>query len=316
VVSESEGNPRGIQSDPRIIQKPSIIICSLGRTGTKFFYTLFSKILPESSAFHEPDVFNFVQYRRNRERVREVRQQLKESGVSNLVIRKALGRWSLISISDARFCGRIDYSESLRRLVDQRKHFVHSQKGEIFVESNVGYYGLIDVLNQAFQSHRVVYLIRDGRSWVRSQLNWGEMYGKGGIRHLLAHNWPGAEDLKKDEYHFNWRAMSQFEKLCWAWLRLNQYALRTIQENPNAKLFYFEDIFESKNKGRNLAKIVKFATGVANNTDIDSVNLETWLERPIHQSRPKFPPWNDWTNEQKMKFWRICGEFMNRLGYA
>jgi hypothetical protein len=80
-----------------LITKPTIIITSLGRTGTKFFQLLFEEIVPDSTSLHEPDYLNFGQYRGWGERIRQVVRQLRESGVSNLVVRKSLGKWSLIS---------------------------------------------------------------------------------------------------------------------------------------------------------------------------------------------------------------------------
>ena len=59
-------------------------------------------------------------------------------------------------------------------------------------------------------------------------------------------------------YKNKWKYMSQFEKLCWGWTEINNYALNTINKNPNAKLFYFENIFKSKDKYYNLDNLLKF----------------------------------------------------------
>ena len=101
-----------------MIDKPSIVITSLGRTGTKFFQELFADIIPDATSLHEPDYLNFGQYHGISERFRQLVRQMQESGFSNLIIRKALGKWSLITISDARLRGTLGYSEA----VEQGRH--------------------------------------------------------------------------------------------------------------------------------------------------------------------------------------------------
>ncbi len=85
-----------------MIDKPSIIITSLGRTGTKFFADFFADIIPESTSLHEPDIFNFSL--KKGKGLKYLNKQLRESDFKNLILKKALGKWSLVSLSDKRFC--------------------------------------------------------------------------------------------------------------------------------------------------------------------------------------------------------------------
>jgi len=298
-----------------MIKKPSIIITSLGRTGTKFFYTLFREIIPDGTSLHEPDVFNIVQYRETGERIRQILKQIREAGVYNMIIRKALGKWSLIKLSDARVRGELGYTEAVQQVLSQREKFVHSRSGHVYIESSAAYYGLIDVLKDVYEHHRVAYIIRDGRDWVQSWMNWGEMYSKGKIRSLVAHTWPTASEIEGDPYGAKWKAMSRFEKVCWAWARLNEYALRTIQENPNARIFRFEDIFKSENRYQHLEELVQFVTAFPDAGQIVTAPLDGWLDRQIHKSSPRFPSWEKWSAEQKQQFRAICGPLMEKLGY-
>jgi hypothetical protein len=298
-----------------MIKKPTIIITSLGRTGTKFFADLFRDVIPDCTSLHEPDVFNFFQYRSPSERISEVVKQLRESGIFNMTVRKALGTWSLIRLSDARIRGELSHGEALRRVLCQRTKFVHSRSGSIYIESSAAYYGLVDVLKDAFQYHRIVYIVRDGRHWVRSWMNWGGLYDMGRFRSLIAHNWPRASEIGGDPYEKKWNTMSRFEKVCWAWARLNNYALGTLKTNPYARLFLFEDIFESRDRQKHLEDLLHFVTTLLQTAPAFSAPVGDWLERKTHKSDGFFPSWKEWSRAHKEQFRMICGPLMSKLGY-
>ena len=59
-----------------MIKKPTVIITSLGRTGTQFFSTFFGQVLPDCTSLHEPDIWNIVQYRGTGELFKQVFRQL------------------------------------------------------------------------------------------------------------------------------------------------------------------------------------------------------------------------------------------------
>jgi hypothetical protein len=298
-----------------MIKKPTIIITTLGRTGTKFFHELFEEIIPDTTSLHEPDYLNFGQYRGARKRIRQAIRQIQESGASNLIIRKSLGKWSLIELSDARVRRELGYAEAVQQVLNQRREFIQSQSGSVYVESSSAYYGLIDVLKDVYEQHRIVYIIRDGRDWVRSKMNWGKMYDKGRIRSIFSHTWPTALEIESDSYRAKWGTMSIFEKRCWAWVRLNEYALGTIQENPSARVFRFEDVFQSEDRYQHLEDLVQFVTTFPHAEPIATGSLEGWLDRQIHQSVARFPPWEEWSTEHKQQFRTICGPLMRKLDY-
>jgi hypothetical protein len=188
--------------------------------------------------------------------------------------------------------------------------------GSIYVEANIGYYGLLDITPQVFKNHRAIYLIRDGRDWVRSHMNWGEMYGKSNFRKLVSHTWPTASEIKDDPYREEWQTMSRFEKLCWAWTRLNSYALATVARNPDARLFHFEEIFLGKNKYLVLDDLVAFSTALLGIDKKELGNTSGWLEKITHKGSNEFPDWNEWNKEYKTQFETICGSLMEKLGYC
>jgi hypothetical protein len=210
----------------------------------------------------------------------------------------------------------------VQQVLSQRRGFVHSRSGTVFIESSLAYYGLIDVLKGVYEHHRVVYIIRDGHDWVQSWLNWGEMhgisggmYGKGRIGKIFGHNWPKASEIAADPCQQEWVSMSEFEKLCWAWFKLNAYAFDTVQENPNARVFRFEDIFQSKDRYQHLADLVQFVTTFPDIGSVSAGPLEGWLDSQVYKSAGRFPPKEKWSTEQKRQFRTMCGPLMEKLGY-
>ncbi len=232
-----------------------------------------------------------------------------------MFIGKALGRWSIIELSDKRVRGELDYASAVNKLIIQRSKFIETRQGSFYIESSPGYYGILDVCQQVFLHHRIAFMIRDGRSWVRSWMNWGHLYAKGPLRRVYAHTWPTAVEIKDDPYHNQWLHMSRFERICWAWTTLNQYALNTIVMNPNSKLFFFEEIFKAGDRYHNLYQLVTYLTDLPVVNPVEKPALKGWLEQKIHPSEADFPAWSDWSLKQKQQFEYICGPLMRQVGY-
>lgn len=297
-----------------MIEKPTILVTSLGRTGTQFFQVFFQEMIYRCTSLHEPDFFNFGQYHGAYEKTKQAVRQIKESGFFNLTVRKMLGQWDLLQISDERIKQNLSYKAAVKKVYQQRAKFVERQVGDVYVESSSAYRGLIDVLSGVYANHKIVYVLRDGRDWVRSKMNFGITYGHGRVRAIVQPFWPTAYDFENDPYQAQWGKMSRFEKLCWAWERLNRYALDTVKMNPNAKVFYFEDIFKSKESEQYLKELLSFVTDL-DGVKVPSDNLSGWVKRQIHQSSGNFPRWTAWTSYQKMRFDEICGDLMQEQGY-
>ena len=282
-----------------------IIVTSGGRTGTKFFSNLFREIIDGCISVHEPETINL----KNLGHTLDV---IKRFGLFAPTIKKITGNWGITSISNKKIRNEITSEEAILLLLDERKDFINSFSENIYVESSYHYFGLIDILPNVFKNHRLVYLVRDGREWVRSHMN-REWYTTKNIpsifRTILTPD-------PKDKYYKKWNSMSRFEKICWAWVKINKSALEGLKKNPNAKLFYFEDIFNSNQKYENLKKLVDFATFFSD-FKVNYKTIDDKLEKKVNMPNEyKFPIWKNWSNEQKKQFNAICGPLMSKLGYG
>lgn len=294
-----------------MIEKSTILITSIGRTGTEFFAKFFAEIIPNCTSLHEPDIIKFTGVKN---RFTHYSQQIQRVRFWRMIILKTFGKWTLVKLSDSKFSSKLSLLDTVDGLYRQRSEFIAEMPGSVYVESNLGYYGLLDTIHHVFKNYRTIYIVRDGRDWVKSMMNWGEVYGKRGIRKLIAHKWPTARDLK-DEYSDQWDKLSRFEQLCWAWSRLNEYALSTIPEDSHTRIFKFESIFLDENKYQNLNELVSFTTSLPGIVPGSMMPTDGWLEQKIHQSSSQFPGWEQWTKEQKHKFEVICGQQMEKFGY-
>jgi hypothetical protein len=295
-----------------IIDKPCILVTSLGRTGTQFFARLFADILPGATSVHEPDIFQGTGVEN---RLAQYVTQARVAGIWRMGCLKALGKWTLVKVSDDRFLERIGVEQAARRLLAQRRGFIGEVAGTAYVEANVGYYGLLDVTPRVFAEHRAAYFVRDGREWIRSHMNWGELYGKRGLRWLLSHKWPGAGDVTSDLHAEEWPRLGRFEKLCWAWAHLNRYGLAKAALNPHARVFPFEAVFATRAGYEALDELIEFLTAMPGLDRRLVGSPRGWLERPIHQSSHEFPAYGSWSRSQKRHFEKLCGPLMEKLGY-
>lgn len=296
-----------------MIEKSTILITSIGRTGTEFFSKFLGDVIPDCTSLHEPNTIVLTAHIENR--LERYIQQLQQAGIWRMVFLKALGKWNLEKLSDARLLGKLSYAQAVKNLCRQRMDFVSKLPGSVYIEANLGYYGVLDIMPAVFKNHRCIYIVRDGRDWIRSMQNWGEVYGKRGIRKYFSHRWPAASDLPNDPYVEEWSNFSHFEKLCWAWTKLNEYAIKTADQNRHAKIFLFEKIFSGGKRYEYLEELVTFASSLPDIVPGDIGRFDGWLEKKIHQSSEKHPSWKKWTSEQQRQFERLCGHLMERLGY-
>lgn len=289
-----------------MIDKPVIIIASAGRTGTRFFYKYFEKVFSDCVSYHAPDTFLSRDFS-------EIMHKVKNFGLLNVTIKKARGHWGIKSLSDKRVSNLIDIENTVFNLRKQRENFILNHEEELYVESNHAFYGLIDILPHVFQKHKLVYIIRDGREWVRSNINWGRMYNKKGILEKIYPDWISPMHMIDDPYKDKWKSMSTFEKICWSWVKINKYAINSLDRNPMARLFKYEDLFQDD--GRNIIELTNWVSEFPDKKFKHEVR-EYDFKKKINKNRSySFPSWQDWSINQKNIFMEICGEFMLEMNY-
>lgn len=292
------------------IPNPSIFITSVGRTGTKFFAHLFDKVIPECNAFHEPGLVNFPS-------LRGLRWNLKHFPFRHVTIDKFRLSRNVRGLSLKRNAGTMSETDAAQVLYKLRQTFVNRLQPPLYVESNFQLVGLIDVLPQVFRNCRIVFIVRDGREWVKSSYSYGG--GWYGPLHLIASLGIGrlsAVHCQEDAWTQKWSSFNSFQKNSWLWMRKNSYALECVKRTPQARTFKFEEIFLEPNRYETLREVLEFATNLPA-AEFQYGPLEGVLERKLNKSQPGcFPSWTKWSSEQVAQFQEICRGLMSELGYG
>lgn len=156
-------------------------------------------------------------------------------------------------------------------------------------------------IQQLYPKAKMLLMVRDGRGVVRSVMGWKAFYGPRSKGAFALAPLPG------DRYESQWEQMNRFEKMCWGWQDTNQFLMNYIPqthwvqlEKATTNYDYFSEHFSSN-------------AGI-------QISYETWLARVSQKSRNAskqygFPAWDEWTDQQKEAYFRICGPTMEKLGY-
>lgn len=264
-----------------------VLIVSTGRTGTEFLAKLFNDIFDKVDSRHEPypDFFDLV--------TKYIRSEMK-------------------------------FNETLSRFLWERERIcaqVHRRKKEIYIESNNNLAWLIKVVQKSFKNCRIVHVIRDGRTYLRSQYSkrvWPIKKQEPKVPFMSEND--GRErikavDFSNDPYCSQWNNMNRFEKICWYWVKKDKLIYDSIKDDKNAITVKFEDIFDGDSEYKGLWEIIDFL-------DLKkrlSVPKEEILKKMTRKSNATkedlLGKWETWTPEHKEQFISIAGEHMKLYGY-
>jgi hypothetical protein len=166
------------------------------------------------------------------------------------------GPWWLRHLSNAYVSGHLDHDRAVRILRAQRPAI---GAGAPYLEASCLIYGLVAPLLDAFPAARVIQIVRDPRTYVRSGLAWG-VYRFGGRTLNLA----PYRRLAPPQFHaldpmtrLRWMADDQFARLCWAWSAMNE-AMRTQGAGHDRfRTVPFEDLTDPDNGPEVLGTLIE-----------------------------------------------------------
>lgn len=293
------------------INKRYIFIISGGRTGTHFFGYRMSQMIEGCASVHEPDVLGFYH-------PHTWYKKIEQFGFLRLTLGKFLTRYSARGISVAWQSGKLSDSQVVKHLIDLRKDFVNKTESKIFLEANPQFNGVLDLLPQAFPNSRIVFIIRDPRSWVRSHLNKKiPLYSKRDYISWYRNGRLTPYHLKDDPYRSKWRGMSPFEKLCWAWARDVQNALKCADKSDSIKIFRFEDIFNERKNYEIFFQMLEFVVSFPDGFKAKlTFKPELLFQKIDSTDAGEFPKWIAWNTNTVKKLDRHCGDLMRQFSYG
>ena len=292
------------------IAKNSVFICSTGRTGTQFFGKRISDSIEDCFSVHEPAAVWLS-------RPKEWREKSKIFGPFRMTIGQFLPSNSMFKLSADRAAGRIGDKKAREYVYKQRKRYVSKVKQSLYVESNAHLYGVLDLLSEIFPNCKIIYVMRDPRTWIRSALNTPEyvLYSPIDFRFFKAS--VRAIDFENDPYYHRWEQMDKFEKYCWYYNKVNSFALSLMQGKDNFRIFRFEDLFQSSDRVSEFKSMLDFATNFENHQYQYHLK-EEMIKKKVHSrsKKGKLPDWNEWEPRLAQTIMEHCSRWFLEYGYG
>lgn len=290
------------------ITKDVVLITSGGRTGTAFFGEVLGQIVSDCWSAHEPDVWQGVFQRRSWRAVRWF-------GLYHVIVGKVLRRTGMRCVMERYLSGDWREEEATAAIVRQRADFYEGRPGRLVVESNNQWFGLLPLLPRVFANYRVLALVRDPRSWVRSRINFGGHHDQEDrVRRFgLPRLSPAmlGEDRGKE-----WVRMDVYERLCWDWWFVTSRIVGAAKGDPQIRLVRFEDLFQSPQRRHRLDETLGFLTDFGDRRYPYRVPNGVFERRVNVSRRKRLGPWREWPDERRTFLEEMCGELMERVGYS
>lgn len=300
------------------IQKPCIFITSGGRTGTFFLSKLLAVAVHDCHSVQEPDVLRVDQPLISFNDRENWYQKARDFGFFSMVFGKFTTLGSARGLSLARQTNKIDAVSAAARLHHLRNRYICRLEKSVFAECNLQLAGLIDIIPLVFPNSKTVFMIRDGRNWVRSWLNLSNTpYGKKDPLYYLLSGRPKAQMIPDDPFRNQWERFSQFQRTCWAWRFHIEYAIKSIKANPHAKLVKYEDLFEGAHQKESINNLLKYVTVFPDGYQAEYRYNGELSGKKFHESRlNQLPKWENWSPDQVREFQEVCGDFLIQQGYG
>ena len=285
-----------------------VFVVSAGRTGTTFLGEVLSGIIHGAFSVHEPDVLGRID--------KAWVERIRTFGLYHMVIGRLLGLTGIRNLSLDYLSGKIRRCDAIDHLHRQRDRYYGSISADYIVESYTQWFGLLPLLPDAFDNHKVVGLIRDPRTWAVSIMNHGTRFGhrdwitKLGLRHL------DPTMIGDTDFVDRWPVMSSFEKICWHWQAISTLVHEHVRSSSDARLFRYEDLFRADNRVDHFTDMLNFITSFPSREFPYELSDEV-LSTPVNASRQGgHSDWRSWDRQQALQLQRVCGPLMEQFGYG
>lgn len=180
-----------------------------------------------------------------------------------------------------------------------------------YIDANNHLYAFVSQQPELFPGLRVIHIVRDPRTYVRSHINWARHRLKSFIANNLIPFWQPNPFLMKEMSFFEWVKSSKFERFVWIWDYKNRLIERISQTEVPYLRIRFEDIFHTSVPEKYFNRVLEFL-------DLPPTDdLSKYLRNSINPNRRySFPAWPKWSNERSRRLDTLCRETMKKYGYG
>jgi len=252
-----------------------VLIVSTGRTGTRFLAQFLGSHYPCVEAHHTTDWSRLMNV------------------LGNMQLTGLIGEGAVLA--------------AWRTLKGQR--FAMTEKSH-FVDSNNHLFAFAAIARRVYPGVRIIHVVRDPRTYVRSHLNWSKQRLSSYVANYLIPFWQPNGWLLREVGFKEWVTMSKFEKFCWIWDFKNRLMAAIEATTVPYLRVRFEDVTGLSGEGDQLDMLLRFV-------GLDPDNRPRGETRPVNETTErKFPGWEKWSSADCLALERHCGEQMRRYGYG
>ncbi len=204
-------------------RKDLVFIASGGRTGTNFFGEVLGRVIEDCHSAHEPEVLQ------TKDPLNMWR--LKTFGIWEMVIGRVLGVTGTRVLGTRLMLGDIDLDTAAERLRRSRARWHTRLPEHLVIESNGPIWFFSAHLETVWPGSKLIGIIRDPRTWVRSFMNHEGRYDQ---RDRVDWFPPGRltpAKLGQTELAAQWETWGTFEKLAWEWNVVNSELVRGVDRD-------------------------------------------------------------------------------------
>ncbi len=294
-----------------VSRKHCIFLSSTGRTGTKFFGETMSTMIRDCVSVHEPDTTRVT-------KPRDWIKKMARFGAPKMLWGQYRECYSFGKLSTTRHRGITKDKKAGQFIIDNRLEYIEHFRKNLYIESNHIVYGVLDLITELFPNSKVIWIMRDPRTWIRSAIN-SYAYPLYGIWDWNALNLSvRAYNFPEDPSAVKWKNMSKFEKYCWYYSNINNRAFELMQKVPDCRIFRYEDLFNKKERDHYFNEMLEYATVFNDGFRADYNYMPELLSVKIHAaaSKRRLSKWENW-NDTLVKIMDYhCGDLMQRFNYG
>lgn len=219
------------------------------------------------------------------------------------------GPFWLRNLSNAYVSGHASPERARRLLLKTRRNL----NAPLYVEASCLVYGLVGPILDVFPDAKVIQVVRDPRTYVRSAMDWGVHRAGGRPLNLVPFRRlsPAQFDPWSLGARLDWARTRQFGRVCWNWLALNRAIRQQGQGAARFRTVRFEDIFDRERGFPGLHAI-------AGLVDVEASDeaIERFGPRLVNAARRReFPTFLDWPAPMRRYLADLCGEEAGEYGY-
>ena len=294
-----------------IFEKHCVFITSTGRTGTQFLAKSLNQMIEDCYSVHEPANVFFKD-------MKKWGQDIKRFGLYQMTIGQFLPSKSMCKLSTYRRLGKISDEKAQEYIKGLRKQILEETKESIYVESSNHLHGVVDLLEKVFPNSKIVFIIRDPRTWVRSAISSpvSLLYKTVDFAFLEMSMRP--YHFKDDPYSDKWKKMSKIERYAWYYNKLNTFVLDTMENRKNFRVYRYEDLFLSDRKNDFFIDFLEYCSKFPDGFSKRYQFKPQLLSKKLNSSADKYkiPHWKKWDKKMAQDIQRHCGKLMERFGYG